>query len=136
MSEMLETPRRLSVTGADTFGFSVLAGRSRDGKKVRVLIGNYEIIKDVGPLHPNFVSGTEIAVRLPRRAVEYKDNQGYLLTVRNLPWGKKPFTITRYRIDETHNLDAGSEQSGSGGSAQLNQTLSPPAVELIEIQEK
>jgi xylan 1,4-beta-xylosidase len=136
MSEMLETPQRLFVTGADTFGFSVLAGRSRDGKKVRVLIGNYEIIKDVGPLHPNFVSGTEIAVRLPRRAVEYKDNQGYLLTVRNLPWGKKPFTITRYRIDETHNLDAGSEQSGSGGSAQLNQTLSPPAVELIEIQEK
>jgi hypothetical protein len=136
MSELLETPRRLSVKGADTFGFSVLAGRSRNGKKVAILIANYEIIKDVGPLHPNFVSGTEIAVRLPRRTVEYKDNQGYSLTLKNLPWCRKPFTIKRYRIDETHNLDAASEQSGSGGSAQLMEPLSPPAVELIEMQEK
>jgi hypothetical protein len=37
MAGMLETPRRLPVTGADTVGLAVLAGLSRDGKTLRVL---------------------------------------------------------------------------------------------------
>lgn len=136
MAAMLETPQRLSVTGADTLGFSVLAGRSQDGQTIRVLISNYEIIKNVAPLHPVVVPGTEIAVRLPRRNVEYKDNQGYSMTVDNLPWGKKDYTIKRYLIDQTHNFAVVGEQSGSGGRLQLTEPLSPPAVELVEIRKK
>jgi xylan 1,4-beta-xylosidase len=136
MGAMLETPQRLSVSGEDTFGFSVLAGRSRDRKTVRVLVSNYEIIKDVATLHPTKVAGTEIAVRLPRRNVEYKDNHGYSITVKNLPWGKKPYAIKRYRIDQTHDLAVVDEQSGSGGTVRLEAPLTSPAVELVEIQEK
>lgn len=40
---MLDSPRRLAVTGADTFGFSAIAGRSEDGKSVQVFISNYAI---------------------------------------------------------------------------------------------
>ena len=69
-------------------------------------------MKDVVPLHPKVVAGTEIAVRLPRRTVEYKDNKGYSITVKNLPWGKKDYTIKRYLIDETHNFEPVGEQSG------------------------
>jgi len=136
MAAMLETPQRLAVTGADTLGFAVLAGRSRDRRTVRVLISNYEIIKDVALLHPTVVAGTEIAVRLPRRTVEYKNNQGYSITVKNLPWGKKDYTIKRYLIDQSHNLEPVGEQSGSGGGVQLTEPLLPPAVELVEIQQK
>ena len=35
-AKMLDSRRRLLVTGADLFGFSVIAGRSEDGKSVRV----------------------------------------------------------------------------------------------------
>jgi xylan 1,4-beta-xylosidase len=136
MAAMLETSQRLSVTGADTLGFAVLAGRSRDGKTVRLLISNYEIMKDVAPLHPNVVAGTEIAVRLPRRNVEYKDNRGYSLTVSRLPWGKKSYTVKRYLIDQTHDFAVVAEQSGTGDNAQLAEHLAPPAVELVEIQQK
>ena len=135
MADMLEAPQRLSVSGADNCGFSVLAGRSRDGKTVRVLISNYEIIKDVAVLHPRVVPGTEIAVRLPRRTVEYKDNHGYVIRVNNLPASKKGYTVRRYLIDQTHDLAMVGEQSASD-SVQLTEALSPPAVELIEIQRK
>ena len=134
MAALLQTPERLNVTGADNIGFAVLAGRSRDAKTGRVLISNYEILKDVAPLHPTVVAGTEIAVRLPRRAVEYQPSQGYALSV-NLPW-RSGYTVKRYRIDDAHNLDLIGQQSGSGGRAEFNAPLSQPAVELVEIEKK
>jgi len=136
MAEMLQTPQRLSATGGDTFGFSVLAGRSRDRKIVRVLISNYEIMKDVAPLHPRVVPGTEIAVRLPRREVHYENNRGYSIAITQLPWGKGSYTIRRYRIDQTHNLDLTAEESGKGGSTRIEDALPAPAVELIELRKK
>jgi hypothetical protein len=36
-AKMLDSVRRLLVTGADIFGFSVIAGRSEDGKSVQVI---------------------------------------------------------------------------------------------------
>ena len=65
---MLDTPRRLSATGADTEGFAVLAGRAADGKSVQVMIANY------------------------------RGADGYELKVGNLPWGKGEYTIKRYII--------------------------------------
>lgn len=136
MAAMLDSPNRLSVTGGDNIGFAVLAGRSQDGTTVRVLISNYEIVKDVAPLHPTVVPGTEIAVRLPRRPAEYKNNNGYSVMITNLAWGKHSYAIRRYRIDETHNLALVDEQSASGDSALISTRLPAPAVELLEIERK
>ena len=136
MAAMLDSPNRLSIRGSDNIGFAVLAGRSQDGKTIRVLVSNYEIIKDVAPLHPTVVPGTEIAVRLPRRPAEYTDNKGYSLNITNLPWVKHSYTIRRYRVDETHDLALINEQSGSGGSVRITHSLSAPAVELVEIERK
>jgi xylan 1,4-beta-xylosidase len=133
---MLETPGRLAVSGTGSNGFTALAGRSRDGKTVQVLIGNYEIMNDVSPLHPTVIAGTEVAVRLPRREVEYKDNKGYALALEHLPWGKKGYTLTRYRLDETHNLSPVEETSGTGTSVEISNPLSAPGVELIVLRSK
>ena len=46
---MLQTPERLQLSGADTFGFAAIAGRSRDGKSVQVLISNYQIPENYQP---------------------------------------------------------------------------------------
>jgi hypothetical protein len=40
---MLSTPQRLRASGGDTYGFALLAGRSRDTKQVQILIDNYQI---------------------------------------------------------------------------------------------
>jgi beta-xylosidase len=48
---MRDTPERLPVTGADTFGFAVLAGRSHDGRTLQVLISNYRIPEGYKPHH-------------------------------------------------------------------------------------
>jgi hypothetical protein len=42
-AKMLDSRRRLLVTGANLFGFSVIEGRSEDGKSVQVFISNYAI---------------------------------------------------------------------------------------------
>src|SRR5271166_749041 len=49
MGKMLDTPQRLSVEGADTFGFAALAGRSADGKTIQILISNYAIPEGFKP---------------------------------------------------------------------------------------
>jgi hypothetical protein len=50
MGRMTRTPERLAVTGADTSGFAIQAGRTRDGRGVQVLVSNYEIPEaDRGP---------------------------------------------------------------------------------------
>jgi hypothetical protein len=136
MAMLLDTPERLSAMGGDDSGLTVLAGRSRDRKTIRVLVTNYEIIKDVAPLHPTAVAGTEIAVRLPRRSVEYKNNKGFSLRIQNLPWKSGGYVLRQYRIDEANNLTRVQERSGSGDSADITDMLPPPAVELIEIQKK
>ena len=61
---MLDTPRRLAVTGADPLGFAVLAGRSADNTSVQVLIGNYEIPES----HRNRPAGEVVPCRGCRRA--------------------------------------------------------------------
>ena len=45
---MLQTPERLQLWSV-TFGFAAIAGRSRDGKSVQVLISNYQIPENYQP---------------------------------------------------------------------------------------
>ena len=133
MAGMLETPRRLPVTGADTAGLAVLAGLSKDGKTLRVLISNHEIPKELKPLHP---SPALKFLRVPLRAVEYKDNRGYQLTIERLPWGASAYTIERHRLDEAHDLALVENRTARGNRLELSNELPPPGLELITLRKK
>ena len=145
MGKMLDTPQRLAVTGTDTFGFAALAGRSKDGNTVQVLISNYEIPKDYKPdLMPMPPELRKAAPPMPdmskvkflplRTGIVYRDNGGYNLTISNLPWGGEPYTVRRYRISKTDNLDLVGTSSGKGGTLHLAEPLAPDALELIVLQ--
>jgi hypothetical protein len=74
---------------------------------------------------------------LPQRTgVAYKDNAGYNLSVTNLPWGKGAFTIKRYRISKTQNLELVEEKAGSGNSLKLSSPFPTDTVEFIVLQQK
>ncbi len=147
MGEMQDTPERLSVAGADTFGFATIAGRSADGNTVQVLISNYaipagfkpemmrmppDLLKEL-PSLPDF---SKFKLLPPRTDIVYRDNAGYNLTINNLPWGKGPFSLKRYRISKTQNLDLVEERSSEGGSLEMSNSLAPDALELIVLQRK
>jgi hypothetical protein len=146
MGKMLDTPQRLSVEGTDTFGFAAIAGRSADGNTVQIVISNYaipagfkpnimemppELVK-ASPPQPDF---SKVKMLPPRTDIVYRDNAGYNLTIDNLPWSKKAFSVKRYRISKTQNLDLVEEKSGEG-SFELSSPLAPDAVELIVLQRR
>jgi len=172
LGQLNNTPIRLTATGGDTLGYTILAGRSKDKDEVQVLISNYQYDANYlseshatpaedalsvtvpanspkalqyfgGP--PSQVANTNIAddsdgVVIPDgltpQTFSYVNNQGYNLTIKNLPWGNAAFTVTRYRIDATHNLDKIDSTQGKGGSAHLTATLPAPSVELIVLHKR
>src|SRR5271169_4959239 len=147
MGKMQETPQRLSVAGADSFGFATIAGRSADGNTVQILISNYAIPAgfkpDIMQLPPELLKAlppqpdSSESKTLPQRTdIVYRDNAGYNLTVNNLPWGKKPFSIKRYRISKTQNLELVEERSSEGGVLTLSDSLAPDALELVVLQRR
>jgi hypothetical protein len=72
---------------------------------------------------------------LPLRTdIVYRDNRGYNLTIRNLPWGSAPFSIKRYRVSKSQNLDLVEESSAKGDSLNLTNALAPDALELIVLK--
>jgi xylan 1,4-beta-xylosidase len=146
-AKMLDSSKRLLVTGADTFGFSAIAGRSEDGKSVQVFISNYGVpagykphmfgmppeLQKMGPPLPDF---SKVKFLPPRTGIVYRNNAGYNLTINNLPWGNEAFTIKRYRISKSENFELVEEKSGAGGSLRVGNPLAPDAVELIVLQRK
>ncbi len=125
---MLDTPERLAVSGADTLGFAVLAGRSADGGKVRILIANSEI-------PPQYRSPRPESARLPRQTgIAYENNRGYALKISNLPWGNAAFSVKRYTLSDTDNFNPQTLPAGRGSTFQLTHELIPPVVELIVLQ--
>ncbi|MGI4745677.1 MAG: GH39 family glycosyl hydrolase [Janthinobacterium lividum] len=166
------TPVRLSTTGQDTLGYTVLAGRSTDSQEIRILISNYQhdanyltethptvdeaalsldvpatsltalpyfgyksplLVKNLNT--PQDSDGISIPNALTPQTFNYTNNQGYDLVVKHLPWGASPFTISRYRIDASHNLDLIDTTNGLAGTAHISATLPPPSVELVVIRE-
>jgi xylan 1,4-beta-xylosidase len=145
MGKMLDTPRRLAVDGADTFGFAALAGRSADSNTVQVLISNYAIPAGFQPhimaLPPDVLKTLPPSIdlsklqALPRRTdIVYRSNAGYALTIDNLPWGNKAYSIKRYRISKTQNLELVENKLAGGGSVRISHPLAPDALELIVLQ--
>ena len=142
MGKMLDTAQRLPVEGTDTFGFAALAGRSADGNTVQILISNYAIPAnykpDLMPMPPELqktappmADMSKVKFLPPRTDIVYRDNLGYNLTIRNLPWGKAAFSMKRYRISRTQNLDLVEEGSGKDGALNLSNPLPPNTLELI-----
>jgi xylan 1,4-beta-xylosidase len=145
MGEMLDTPLRLPVGGTDTFGFAALAGRSTDGNTVQILISNYAIPPnykpDLMPMPPELKKAappmpdmSKVKFLPLRTDIVYRDNRGYNLTIRNLPWGSAPFSIKRYRVSKSQNLDLVEESSAKGDSLNLTNALAPDALELIVLK--
>jgi hypothetical protein len=145
---MLKTPQRIALTGADTFGFAAIAGRSRDSKTVQVLISNYEIPANYnpppmeppagsappGPPMPDF---SRLKFLTPRKEVQYQNNRGYKLAVNNLPWGEKDsFTVKRYRLTAEQDFSPVEEASASGQRFTISNPLPPPGLELIVLQKR
>ena len=69
---------------------------------------------------------------LPLRTdIVYHDNAGYNLAIKNLPWGVAPFSVKRYRINKTQNLDLVETGSGKDGALSFSNSLPIDTVELI-----
>jgi len=145
MGEMQRTPERVAVTGADKDGYAVLAGRSKDGRTVQILISTYEIPAGYKP-HimqppPDFTKGIHIPdfsklKHLPQRKIQYKDDAGFNLTVKNLPWGNAAFIMRRYRLTDSQNFIVAEESENVGDSFSISRSLPPPGVELIVLKKK
>jgi hypothetical protein len=146
MGKMQDTPKRLAVEGADTFGFATLAGRSVDGKTVQILVSNYAIRDGWKPKDMKLPDAVVKAIPPtdyskfkplpPRTEIVYRDNAGYDLTIDHLPWGKKPFVVQRYRLSETQNLELVEKKQSTGGTLKLSNALAPDALELIVLHEE
>jgi hypothetical protein len=145
IGEMRNSPQRLAVTGADDEGFAALAGKSKNGKTVQILISNYQVPANykanvmVPP--PEFFRGATLPdmskVKLPpNRNITYKNNAGYDLTISNLPWGKKPFTVARYRLTNTEDFTRIAAPDGQGGELKISNPLPAPGIELIVLTQK
>jgi hypothetical protein len=142
---LLDTPERLALSGTDTFGFAAIAGRSRDGKTVQVLVSNYAIPPDFTPhqmqIPPAVMEGMELDFSkikmLPRRTdVPRGSSSGYALSIDNLPWGNSAFTIKRYEITKTQDFALVEERTAKGSKLELSNPLPPPGVELIVLQRR
>jgi hypothetical protein len=145
MGQMLDTPKRLAVEGTDTFGFATIAGESADGKTVQIFISNYAIPAGYKPGTMEMPSELKDAdtpdwdaakyKMLPvRNDIVYKDNAGYDLAIQHLPWGKKNFSVKRYRLNDTLDLELVEDGSGSGDTFRVRNPLSPDGVELIVLR--
>lgn len=144
MGKMQDTPQRLAVEGTDTFGLTALAGRSPDGKTIQILISNYAIpagFKPIAmPMPADVVKSlpptdySKFKPLAPRTDIVYANNAGYDLTINHLPWGKNKFSVKRYRLDQSRNLELVEEKQSAGESLHLASTMPPQAMEWIVLQ--
>lgn len=129
---------RLTTSGGDNNGLTVLAGSTSDQKEIHVLVSNYEI--QAIPLAKALVSNGDLvipgfaSITLPeQRTVSYTNNAGYALSVR-LPGSGSAFSVARYRIDASNQMTLLGTQQGQGQSVAVSASLPPPAVEYIVIR--
>ena len=136
---MKDTPVRLQTQGADLDGLAVEAGRSEDGKLVRVLISNYQIPANVmGPRKTDDVLHVPpvFEVRLlPRRSLVYRNNGGFELTVEHLPAGVG-YVVERCLISAGNAATDSPEvpRAPTNGRLTVRGLLPPPGIALITIR--
>ncbi|HEY6924386.1 MAG TPA: glycosyl hydrolase [Steroidobacteraceae bacterium] len=138
LGQMKSTPQRLQVKGGDDYGFAVEAGRSQDGRLLRILISNYQIPAQLlGPrkgddvLHVPHVFDVTL---LSRRDITYRDNAGFDLTLEHLR-ADRSYVVERCRITERDDFQLVSTDIVPGAVLHLREELPPPAVELVTMRE-
>jgi hypothetical protein len=123
---MLETPERLQVSGANTSGLAVLAGRSKDGRTVQVFISRY------------VAQEPSANTKAPQHLNEQRDKnpplEGYRLAVDGVPWGEKPFEWNRYRVSDKENFSLVQKGTGKGGRLEIKNGLSGSSIEVIVLK--
>ena len=137
LGQLKSTPVRLQVTGADMDGFAVAAGRSQDGKVVRVLISNYQIPAELlgqrkgdDVLHVPPVFDVSL---LSRRDVKYHDNGGFNLTIEHLPTNRS-YLVEKCRITRRDDFKPARAVVAPNTPVQVRERLPPPGVELITVR--
>jgi hypothetical protein len=133
-----QSPLLLRCSGGDEVGLGLLAGRSKDGRTIRVLVSNYQVpARFFGPrpggdrMHiPNVMD-----VQLPaRRVIRYANNGGYMLSI-HVP-AHTSWRVRRERIDEASGYRSVDDAVHAGPQIHLSAALPPPGVEFITLQEQ
>jgi xylan 1,4-beta-xylosidase len=115
---LLQTPGRVFSSGGDNNGYAVMAGISRNGRSVTILVSSYD-------------SGFS----------------QYELNVYNLPWGNAPFTYNRYVLDQNRNLElvddrliipklAQEKSTDQEADFSIINQMPSPSVQLIKLTKK
>ena len=138
LGQMKSTPQRLRVTGGDSEGFAVEAGRSQDGRLLRILISNYQIPaqflgrrKGDDVLRVPHVFDVTL---LPRRSIAYRDNAGFDLAIEHLPTDRS-YVLEHCRITDHDNFQLVSTVIAPGRPLHLRENLPPPGIELVTVRE-
>jgi len=138
LGQMKSTPQRLQVTGADPDGFAVEAGRSPDGRVLRVLISNYQIPQQLlghrpgdDVLHVPPVFDVHL---LARRDIAYHDNAGFDLTIEHLR-SDRAYALEHCRISKHDDFQLTRTVIPAGTAVHLSEVLPPPGVELVTVRE-
>ena len=137
LGQLKSTPVRLQVVGADSDGFAVAAGRSQDGRVLKVLISNYQIPAELlgrrkgdNVLHVPPVFDVTL---LPRREIHYHDNGGFNLTIEHLPPGRT-YVVEQCRITRKDDFKPTRTVLAPDAAVQINTVLPPPGVELVTVR--
>jgi xylan 1,4-beta-xylosidase len=137
LGQLKSTPVRLAVAGGDSAGLAVVAGRSRDGRVLRILISNYEIPAQLlgrragdDVLHVPPVFDVRL---LARRSLSYRNNSGFDLTVDHLP-PDRTYVLERCRISGRDDFRPVVTTIAPGQGVHLQEELPPPGVELITVR--
>lgn len=133
LGTMKNTPTRLDVSGSDTQGFAVQAGRSEDDSTINVIISNYEVPASLrGPReHGDSIPEYNLNL-LPRRDLAYEDNRGFELQVNELA-SNTSYRVERYRVNDTWDLRLLSTEVFNGPQIELRGSLPAPGIEQIVI---
>jgi hypothetical protein len=133
LGQMKQTPVRLSVTGADTQGLAVEAGRSANGAEINVLISNYEVPVSLRGPRPGGDRVAGFINLLPRRQLKYGENHGFDLKVNGLS-ADKLYRVERYRINDVWDYRLLSTITVKGNEVGITEDLPPPGIELVVIK--
>src|SRR4051794_2337211 len=133
LGRMKTTPLRLDVTGADSEGLAVQAGRTAEGNEVTVVISNYEVPESLrGPRSGGDRLADMLNV-LPRRDLEYSNNDGFDLTVSGLD-PDTTYRVERYRISDLWDHRLLSTDFVKGDRIAISGPLPAPSIETIVIR--
>lgn len=127
-----DAPIRLELTGADTQGLAVQAGRSHDSTQVTVVISNYEVPESLRGLRPDGDRLADMLNVLPRRELTYADNEGFELEVTGLD-PETSYRIERYRISDLWDHRLLTTDFARGDRVVVTGPLPAPGIETVII---